>query len=159
MTAEEYIVEIGKIAQSNFVASDPTGAMTAAKLGLIVRQVTHCEPAELGFAKFKDALLEVERRGIIRIGYNSKNAFAFWLCDTSAPSKTLLSPKIATEGTSNEVSLAHKVFPFKRLRSAVWMAFIGISPVGKRFIHRDSGEIRLGQPESSELGTECVLLP
>lgn len=161
MDPEQYLNEVNRIITSNFQPDDSKGSMTAARAGYYVRQVTAADHAAAGFLKFKDVLLELERRGAIRIGSDSKGALAIWLHDQRAIFPRINS-FVPTEpastsacGPPGEANTAR----FRRLRNPVWLAFVGDFPVGRRFMHKETGIIRKGQqnpPQPSDEWAEIT---
>lgn len=154
MTAEKYLSEIERIARSNFQPNGSSNGMTVARLGLLVRKVTGITPEAIGFPRFKDALLELEKRGVLRTGANDKQAFAFWLCTDELNSRTIDSRQ--TQPANAQPTCAAN---FKRLKNEIWLAFVSALPIGRRFLNRNSGEIKYGQtevPDPSQNWVELV---
>lgn len=142
MTQEDYLAEFVRVLQRHFQQDDSSGSMTAARVGLLVRQVMGKSPQEVGFPQLKDVLAELEHRGLIRTGLNTKSAYAVWLTSTSATAK-------GAANTARQIIAT----PIRRLRQPVWHAFVAAVPTGRRFLNRETGEIRLGQdtvPSPSE---------
>ena len=134
MTQEEYLAEFVRVLQRHFQPDDSSGSMTAARIGLLVRQVMGKSPQEVGFPQLKDVLAELERRSLIRTGDNTKSAYAVWLTSASA----------TAEGAANTTGQTITI-PIRRLRQSVWHAFVAAVPTGRRFLNRETGEVRLGQ--------------
>lgn len=155
MNSEEYLQELARVVKSNFHPGDGSGGMTAARAGFVVRQVLGIDPASAGFFRFKDALLELERRGILRVGTNTRGALAVWLHDQRPTAggdrgmTTTSTPATAHEGNSAT---------FRPLRNAVWLAFVGQLPTGKRYMHRDTGDVRQGLEHAPEPSDEWALI-
>lgn len=148
MTSEEYLREIERVVRDNFEPSDPTQSMTVARLGLLVRKVTGLEPGQCGFYRFKDALSVLEQRGIIRTGFNSKQAFAFWLEQPAGKQAELQEQTRGTMPAPPSTSVPPTRESIRRLRGPLWFAFVGVTPQGRRFFHRTTGEVAVGQRES-----------
>ena len=145
MKYEDYLSEVERIISENFRANDPSGGMTAARAGFLVRQTLETTPEQVGLSKFRDALDELARRNRIRVGANSKDALAIWLPDRAA-----MEPADGESVSSAGQSPAPPFLP--RLRNSLWLAFVSESPVGKRYLHRQTGHIVVGReaPPSSE---------
>lgn len=157
MNAEEYLEEVVRVARENFHADDPNGSMIVARLGLLVRRVTGVHSMSVGFPRLKDALFELNRRGKLRTGQNSKGAFAFWLPDSyGAPSMAVADNEPHANRKEQATSFDSC---YRRLRKTIWLAFVGALPAGRRFINRDTGEVRLGQqatPDPAETWIEIL---
>ncbi len=143
---ETYLKELSRIITQNFRPNDSSGSMTVAKVGLLTRQVLRTGPGEHGFAKLKDALLELERRGEIRTGLNSKQALAIWLPGSSSEPRP-------SQARASGVPASR---PFRPLRKPLWLAFVVESPVGRRFVNKRTGEVLLGQEMSPEPDDEWI---
>lgn len=137
MTQQD-LYNIFRAIQRHFNPDDSTGSMTAAKVGVVLRQVFG-SPQHIGFLKLKDLLGELEQNGLIRTGTNSKDAFAIWLTE----------PK-ASHGESRVAPDRQVPRPIRRLRRNVWHAFVAASPEGGRYLNRRTGEVRLGLLDSPE---------
>jgi hypothetical protein len=120
--------------------------MTAAKLGIFVRRAIPNKPFEFGFAKFRDVLAQMEANGVITTGVNSKQALAVWLGNQRVPE----SPTQPGLGSNPRPS-----FP-GFLRKTVWLAFVGTSPRGNRYINRITGEVRMACPEPPDHSGDWV---
>lgn len=105
------------------------------KLGVMLRRMYGCAPwYTMGFQSLKEALKELEMRGVVRTGSDEKNGFAIWLSSTSQNT-----PSMAT-------SAEHRVdIPYRKLRREVWHAFVSEMPPGMRFMHASAGTIIVGQ--------------
>jgi len=143
---EAYVREVSRIIRQNFHPNDVSGSMTAAKAGFFVRQVLQTGPTEHGFSKFKDALLEVEKQGEIKIGFNSKQALAIWLSGGSAGAESLKEPVTSLPAGK----------PFRPFHNRLWLAFVAETPVGRRFMNKKTGEVLLGQGSSPQPADEWV---
>lgn len=145
MNYEDYLSEVERIVSENFRPNDPSGGMTAARAGFLVRQVLGTTPEQVGLSKFREALDELARRNRIRVGPNSKDALAIWILDEAA----MESGDTGGTGSAGE-SPAPAFLP--RLRNSLWLAFVSESPAGKRYLHRQTGHIVVGRdaPPSSE---------
>jgi hypothetical protein len=155
MNAEQYLSETARIANLNFAPTDMTGSMTVARLGLLVQQSTGLHPTNCGFPQFKDVLSELERRSVLRLGVNSKGALAFWLVGSpslmqqQAGNPQYMAPPVPMSSfAQSRANEQHP--PFQRLLNRVWIAFINLLPAGRRFLNRETGEIRLGQVQPPE---------
>lgn len=121
MEKQEYVSQAGQIIRENFRENDSTGSMTAASAAYIVKHsVGDFRP--VGFLKFKEVLDCLAESGEVRIGSNSKHALAIWLNGV-----TVKQPEPAA---------------FKPLRKKVWYAFISTESDDRRFLSRDTGEVR-----------------
>ncbi|HET9131591.1 MAG TPA: hypothetical protein VFO86_11615, partial [Terriglobia bacterium] len=103
-------------------------------------------------AKFGDALKELKRRGLLDIRVDDRGV---WFVHPSSPtdravespsSKQPPLPSIAQAGP--QATNVHSTF--RRLRNVVWLAFIADSPTGRRFMNKDTGDIRIGLSEHPE---------
>ncbi len=129
-TMDEYLGEVYRVIRENFPSTDPTGSMTAAAAGYLVKLSVAPDHTQFGFLKFKDVLQRLERQGLIRIGANSKNALSIWLIEqTGQPTPVSTRPPIGRS--------------FRPLRKAVWHAFTAARPAGRRFLNRATGEVKL----------------
>jgi|GEM_PF-3075872 len=151
MTPEDYLSKLQRLIAENFHPTDDSGGMTVAKIGTIASRLIGVAPIEVGYAKFKDALLELERQGHVRIGANQKGALSIWVTTDSAKSEGLSS---STAGAQKDVLNNSK--QFRKLRNSLWLAVVSANPDGKRFINRKTGEIRLGQSEDLQLVQDWV---
>lgn len=131
MTTQEYLRDAFQIISKNFRSNDPTGSMTAASAALLVKRIVG-DHRDYGFPKFKDVLAALASEGRLRTGTNSKDAFSLWL----------------TEGTAPPAKPFQSSDRFRPLRNQVWFAFIASQPKGKRYLHRTTGEARVGCSES-----------
>jgi hypothetical protein len=132
MNSNEYLSEVLRIVRENFRSQDPTGGMSVAAAALLVKRALGHDQTEFGFFKFKDVLNVLEERGLIRTGPDSKGAFALWLADATSST-----PQVAQSLPGNHDR-------FRPLRNEVWFAFISQSPLGKRFLNRRTGDVRVG---------------
>lgn len=130
MTANSYLTRATEIIKKYFVSDDPTGSMTAAKVGVILRRHLG-SPDEGGFFKLKDLLQEVERQGVIQTGFNSKDAFAFWLGNDRR-----------VVGNQAIVANRNVAGPIRRLRQPVWYAFVAESQEGDPYLNKQTGEVK-----------------
>ncbi len=134
MDRETYLTSAFNIIQSLYPPHAATG-LTAAKAGAIVQRALPLHWQQLGFEKFGDVLAELERKGWIRVGPDSKYALAIWLNETSrppTPSPTV--PTVAPKPTGSS---------FLPLGKEVWNAFMGEWPPGRRFLNRKDGTVRV----------------
>lgn len=158
MTPEQYVDVIQQVILQNFQPNDPTGSMTVARIGWYARMATGVEPAQVGFAKFRDALAVLEQRGVIRLGENSKNALAAWLleADAGAPSSQV-SHVAAVSTRRDKDDVSHR--RFRRLRNGLWIAVVSTSLPGRKFIHRTTGDIRWNLEDPPEPNDSWVEIP
>ncbi|HUY93034.1 MAG TPA: hypothetical protein VMV10_30170 [Pirellulales bacterium] len=143
MNPEQYLQLVATQICENFAPNDPTGSMTAAKVGYLVRRTVPEPSSAFGFLKFKDALIELERRGLVRLGPNSKGALAVWRLAGEAAEAVAGGPPVAPFAP---VSLR----PSRFLRPPVWSAFVSQFPEGERLFNKVSGELRLGRAGDAE---------
>ena len=80
-TVDEYLSEVYRVIRENFPSTDPTGGMTAAAAGYLVKLFVAPDQTQFGFLKFKDVLQQLEQQGLIRTGANSKDALSIWLIE------------------------------------------------------------------------------
>lgn len=131
MNAQKYLDDAFRVINENFRSNDATGGMTAASAAYLVKRVVG-DHRDYGFPKFKDVLRALASEGRLRTGSNSKDAFSLWLVEGATPTPI-----------SNEAANR-----FRPLRNHVWFAFVADQPEGKRYLHRVSGEVRVGCSES-----------
>ena len=131
MNAQEYLSDAFRIISENFHSNDSTGGMTAASVALLVKRIVG-DHRDYGFPKFKDVLAALASEGRLRTGANSKDAFSLWLTEDAAP------PAKPFQSSDR----------FRPLRNQVWFAFIASQPEGKRYLHRTTGDARVGCSES-----------
>ncbi|MFN0055290.1 MAG: hypothetical protein ACKV0T_24355 [Planctomycetales bacterium] len=136
MNCEEYLAEVLRMIRENFRPNDSSGSMAVASAAYLVKQRIGVDHTVFGFAKFKEVLSELERRGLIRTGLNTKQAYAIWIGGTATHERSTDSIPMRT--------------PFRLLRNPVWFAFVSESPSGRRFLNRISGEVRVGLQEPLE---------
>ncbi len=129
-TANDYLDEVYRVIRENFTPTDPTGGMTAAAIGYLVKLHVTCEPAPLGFPKFKDVLDQLEERGLVRIGLNAKKALSVWLLQQPDQPPLPTAPPRAGRR-------------FRPLRKAVWLAFVTATSERRRFFNRITGEVKM----------------
>ncbi len=146
MDAEYYIAEVSRIITTNFKPQELLSGMTAARAGLLVRQSLNVEPLTAGYAKFGDVLRELARRDLVRVGPNAKSVLAIWPPTERAP----------VEAPKSAVCNRTPAPRFRKLRNSLWLAFIAESPVGRRFMHRRTGEIKMGQEKCPEPADDWV---
>lgn len=164
MDREDYLSTVASLIAAHFVPDDLSGSMTAAKVGSIVATFAPAksDPTTFGFEKLTDALSKLHESGAIHVGYNSKGVLAVWTTQQAKQWKEL-------HGTSSSdkpqpqspVSRMPATHPSSRLEKAVWLAVVGEYPPGRRFINRDSGEVKMGcvdSPGSSDEWVEIVPL-
>lgn len=130
MNTQDYLSESFRIISENFRSNDPTGGMTVASAAYLVKRIVG-NYRDFGFPRFKDVLATLTSEGRLRTGTNSKDAFSLWL----------------TEGTVPAAKPIQNPDRFRPLRNQVWFAFIASAPAGKRFLHRTTGETRVGCSE------------
>lgn len=148
MNADQYLQLVASQINENFVPNDPTASMTAARVGYLVRLVVPEPSSAFGFFKFKDALIELERRGLIRLGANSKGALAVWQLAGEGSDTPASASAIA------RLSPAHLRPRF--LRPPVWNAFVSQFPEEDRLFNKISGEIRIARLGDAETHDEWV---
>jgi hypothetical protein len=130
MTSDEYLAEVLRILRQNFRSKDPSGGMTVAALAYLVKRSVQADQTNFGFAKFKDVLHELEARGELLTGKDSKGALSVWLAD-HAPTNA---QQVASPSAES----------LTRLTRPMWFAFVSEIPSGYRYIHRATGEIKIG---------------
>lgn len=85
---------------------------------------------DCGFPTLKDLLQELVKHKHVRIGDDDQGAFAVWL--------------LAKQPAGSFAPTRQRYNP---LRQDVWNAFAISYPSGRRFMHRTSGAVRMGQVE------------
>lgn len=146
MDREEMIELATKRLLDRFRSDAQDGSMTAALAGEMLGDVGYALLPE--FTKFKYLLAELEKRGTIRTGINSKGAFALWLQNKAAPERntSVLAPQ-----SSN---------PHRPLRQDVWRAFVSFHPSGHRFFNKITGTTLVGQAQApSDAGVWVEIKP
>ncbi len=114
--------------------ASPGRLVTAAKVGLLLRRsLGGPRWQEFGFTSLKDLLLYMQQEGWVRIGETDNGALAV---QVEAGAQLPLDQP----GASNKNNFA----PSRRLRGEYWLAFAVEEPRGKRFLNRQSGEVRMG---------------
>ncbi len=129
MTAQEYLADVSKAIRTNFYSPDPSGGMLVAILANLVQRTVGHHHTEFGYLKFGDLLRQLEQHGLVRTGFNSKNAYSVWLNDQT------IRPAQAMPGAQTEP-------PYRPLRKAVWLAFVATMPLGRRYLNRNTGEVK-----------------
>lgn len=127
MDAEQYISEVVRVIRENFRSNDETGGMPVASAAYVIRRTLGVSQTAFGFLKFKNVLENLERRGEIKTGVDSKGAYALWLADAE-----------------KQPAATTRLAVYKALRNEVWFAFVSELPSGKRFLNATTGEIRTG---------------
>lgn len=156
MTREEYLIELARLIRENFGPNNICGRLTAARIGYLARLQLKEEPRACGFGSLKEALLELERQGIIRTGDTPKKALAVWLVGAATVGPHPTAPTnepVAVQRAEPHTSTAR----FQRLRNPVWLAFVSRAPTGRRFMHKDTGQVMTGQgsaPQPAEKWAE-----
>ncbi len=141
MNVEEYLSQVYRIISENFRSNDPTGSMAVASAAYLVKRTLGHDQTAFGFAQFKDVLQELEKRGLLRTGPNSKNAFAVW---------------VTGKGTGVAPQAVQTAERFRPLRNPVWYAFISEAPAGRRFLNKKTGEVRVGVTDRPTDGEDWV---
>jgi len=129
MNVEEYLSQVYRIISGNFRSNDPTGSMAVASAAYLVKRALGHDQTVFGFVRFKDVLQELENRGLLKTGINSKSAFAVWVTEKGA------------RAVREAVQPSER---FRPLRNPVWFAFISEAPAGRRFLNKKTGEVRVG---------------
>jgi hypothetical protein len=141
VNVEEYLAGVQRLVQESFRTNDPSGGMPVAKVAYVAKHACG-DHKTYGFFKFKEVLQELEKRGLIKTGTDSKGAYAIWLPGSSA----------VTEPTQ----LPQSWEKFRGLYSKVWFAFVSAIPAGRRFFNRRTGEVQLGASQQLEPADEWV---
>ena len=129
-TVDEYLSEVYRVIRENFPSTDPTGGMTAAAAGYLVKLFVAPDQTQFGFLKFKDVLQQLEQQGLIRTGANSKDALSIWLIEqTGQPAPVSTRPPIGRS--------------FVRCAKRSGTRFTAARPAGRRFFNRATGEVKL----------------
>jgi hypothetical protein len=115
--------------------------LKASKLGQLVRRAFPNEPRKsFGFQTLKDVLAPLEQRGLIRTGEDRDRALAVWL----------------TGETQSPIAVVAPTKKYNPLKSEIWLAFISSKPLGKRYMHRTDGTVRMGLVESPHPADQWV---
>ena len=126
---EDYLNEVLRLIRENFYSTDPTGGMPAAVAAYLVQRSLGYDQSRYGFFKFKEVLARLEERGLLKTGFNSKNAFSIWLTGRPGQSVRQVIPPVPAQR-------------FRRLRKEIWFAFVSVTHGGRRFFNRNTGEVR-----------------
>ncbi len=123
MTREDYLAAVFKLIQAD---ARSVAGLKASTLGILILRELPGHWKTYGFWSLKELLQELERRSLVRLASDTQNALAVW-------------PK--------EVAVAAPDRPpFKAwipMRKDVWTAFVSALPLGRRFIERTSGAVRM----------------
>lgn len=131
MDRTDYLSSARQVIESE---ASPGQLITAAKVGLLLRRsLGGPRWQEFGFRSLKDLLVFMEQRGWVRMGETDSGALAIQI--DAGVQLPLDHPK-----ASNKLNVA----PSRRLRGEYWIAFAVEEPRGKRFVNRQSGEVRMG---------------
>lgn len=138
MELAEYLDSVLQIIRSNGFKLEGFKAST---LGALIRRALPDDDwRDHGFPTLKSLLQHIEQNSsAITTGNDSSGAFAVWI-------KTRPPEAIST-------ALARKYSPLKK---EIWLAFVSAQPLGKRFIHRTSGTVRMGLRESPHPAEQWV---
>ena len=148
MNREDFLKTAADVIRKNFRPDDPSGGMTASKVGVLVRRACSNDLFQFGFAKLSEVLSQLVARGAITVGQNSKNALAIWL-GTLPQNST---PRASTKGViRSPMEASPRRLGF--LQKPVWWAFVAKLPVGGRFVNRATGEVRMPCEEAPEPST------
>ncbi len=130
MNTKEYLREAFRIIRENFRSSDPSGGMTVAAAAYFVKREVG-DHRDYGFPKFKDVLSALSSEGQLKTGENSKAAYSLWII----------------EGTALPTKPFQFSDRFRPLRNQVWFTFVASQPERKCYLHRTTGETRVGCSE------------
>lgn len=132
MDLENYLDFVSQVIKAN---ADPSDAsITAARLGVILRSSNPEQTWQsFGFASLSALLRVMQDRAMLKVGPNQKQALTVW-AQTDSVAHAPVEPRPR----------------YNPLRKPFWVAFVLEQPLGRRFVHRRSGEVRLGlaQPPS-----------
>jgi hypothetical protein len=139
MNIEEYVDFGFQVLKSNI---DPaSGFLTAARFGVLLRRANdETTWKSLGLNSLSSFLKILEGRGLVSVGPNEKKALSVWIKTDGLPPHPPAQPTKA----------------YNPLRKSVWSAFVLDGPVGKRFLHRTTGAVRLGVDTSPSPVDEWV---
>jgi hypothetical protein len=126
MTRDEYISSAFQVIKNNERAA---AGISAAQVGTLLVRSLNVHWTAFGYPALKWVLQELEAKKLVRLGPNPKGAFTVWLAEEA--------PTITTPTTTR---------PF--LRKEVWNAFVSPRPLGRRFMERSQGIIRMGIDEA-----------
>lgn len=138
MSDEQFLQRALGVITEGFFTDDPTGSMRASDVGVILRAgMGESAAYNAGYRKLKCLLTALSVRGAIRIGINSKDAFAIWLTDTNGQGDV--------QPARVEIESGSPLRSTRWLQKPVWNAFVVTHPDGLRVLNRTTGEIRLAQ--------------
>lgn len=126
MTADEFRSAVFQIVSNN---CSPSKGLKASALGNLVLRSLGESWQQHGYARLKDLLQDLEKRGQITLGIDEQGALAVWL-------------------GSESPTTAQPAPPSTSLRKEVWLAFVALSPKGRRFLNRLTGAVRMGLTDS-----------
>jgi hypothetical protein len=147
METDHFIDQVLNLLRGAFRSDDPAGSMTAARVGSLIRTRLGDPTQMSGYPKLKNVLEELERRGAVRTGANSKGAFSIWLLESPG---AVVAPPHGDRKPSG---------PYRPLRQPLWNAFVATAPQGRRFMNRLTGELRFGISTPPEPNADWVEIP
>ena len=140
INVEDYLAGVQRLVREGFRTNDPSGGMPVAKVAYLAKRAFGDHTAH-GFFKFKEVVQQLEERGLIKTGPDSKGAYAIWLQEPPAA----VEPKQALPQNWERV---------RGLNSKVWFAFVSAFPAGRRFLNRRTGDVQLGASQQLEPAEE-----
>lgn len=144
MDTSHFLSAVYEVIRLNYPSGNPEG-MTAARAGFLIRQAFPGLSWEsIGFPKLKHILEELQARGLIRIGTNRKHALSVWLASDTE------SQGVATSAVVSPWPPRHS------LRKDVWNAFVLELPLGRRFLNRRTGNVRMATPDAPNASQDWV---
>ena len=143
MNLEDYLSNVYRIIRDNF-RPDSAGFMAVVPAAYAVKRALGYNQTQVGFANFKDVLDELENRGLLKTGVNSKNVLAVRLCEN----ETTPVPQLPRRPL------------YRPLRNQVWFAFVSDPRAGRRFLNRRTGEVRMDAADRpAEEGVWVEIIP
>lgn len=136
MTREDYLAAVLKLIQGD---ARSVAGLKASTLGILILRELRDHWKTFGFWSLKELLQELERRSLVRLASDTQNALAVW-------------PRETIAATSERP-------PFKAwipLRKDVWTAFVSSLPVGRRYMERTTGAVRMSLYDTPQPSNQWV---
>jgi hypothetical protein len=134
MDNKEFLGAVLDLIRLNYPAHQPGGIRVAYLGNLIHRAFPNVHWTSFGFLKLKNVLDELETQGAVRTGRDHNGTFVVW------PANAPVSATPAIPESKPALS-ARPYLPM--LRREVWFAFVSETPVGRRFLDRNTGDVRM----------------
>jgi len=146
--ANRFLEEVFTTIKTQFRADDISGGMTAAQVGLVLRQ-QGIDFESNGYPKLRSLLEDISQHFDLSLDENSKGLLSVWI----GPPPTFRLPQ------GRKAQLEGELSEPQRLKNVVWHAFVAEKPDGKRFINRQTGQIRINESETPSPASDWVEIP